>query len=632
MSQIALNFFPLATEHFSFRLYRLPVSGGDRPASQTENAIQRRINVEGVHAPYWTFFHPHSGAVVMECTPFDNVYATLDLLRRALISKCERALDAQAFEVTQGIRSRIEIHIASYPEGTQIVSLEPYLLRAKGKFGFLAHFRFSPAEAHHGTPRALQLSLAHDSYGRQNRSYYADRHSNLSSFIKAFHDRLFPLRTPDGQSIEVQRTLTTLESDSLALKRYVTGSRRTARSQFTGITQHGPFGPCPEDACIHFLFRERERQLSRELFQALRGRTFRTFSGMKRMFNFPISRDNVIGMTLTDYSQQEIERVRDSILASSDGRTIVPLVLTPFSRHDPPEENAAYWFLKHAFLSKGVPIQVVATDTIADPNKLKWSTASIGLQLFAKMGGTPWRVRPQTKRCLIVGIGQAHRGTSEGIERFFAYSVLTDSSGAFEEVRVLGSSGNPERYIASFAANLRQIVAEYSDRFSSFVVHTPFTIRRDELESVAAVLENQKDKQQEPGEFVVMKFNDRNRFFGFSPRHNTRMPHESTVTSISRREHLVWFEGRQYGRASVHKMIGGPVHVAFTYPHELDRHNQHAHLQDAINLSGANWRGFNAKSLPVSVYYAQLIAKYLRQFENHGLPMVDVNTLAPWFL
>ena len=56
------------------------------------------------------------------------------------------------------------------------------------------------------------------------------------------------------------------------------------------------------------------------------------------------------------------------------------------------------------------------------------------------------------------------------------------------------------------------------------------------------------------------------------------------------------------------------------------------HLQDAINLSGANWRGFNAKAMPVSVYYAQLIARYLKEFESHGLAAVDVNTLTPWFL
>ena len=31
-------------------------------------------------------------------------------------------------------------------------------------------------------------------------------------------------------------------------------------------------------------------------------------------------------------------------------------------------------------------------------------------------------------------------------------------------------------------------------------------------------------------------------------------------------------------------------------------------------------------------YYAQLIAKYLKDFENLGLPDVDVDILNPWFL
>ena len=311
-----------------------------------------------------------------------------------------------------------------------------------------------------------------------------------------------------------------------------------------------------------------------------------------------------------------------------------PIVLTPFSKHDTLDENAAYWNLKHAFLSKGLPIQVVASETVADKNKLKWATASIGLQIFAKVGGTPWKVRPRTERCLIVGIGQAHHVSEKGIDRFFAYSVLTDSSGVFQEVRSLGDARDEEHYIKNFSTNLRKIFADYSSDFSSFVVHTTFSIGRRELESVAAALKDQQKRQEGTGEFVSLKFNDRNRFFGFAIDHNSRVPYESNVISLSHSEFLVWFEGLQYGQSTVHKMVGGgPLHVKFTYPSEgLTPDQQRAHLQDAINLSGANWRGFNAKSLPVSVYYAQLIAKYLKEFERHGLPTVDVDIFTPWFL
>ena len=219
-----------------------------------------------------------------------------------------------------------------------------------------------------------------------------------------------------------------------------------------------------------------------------------------------------------------------------------------------------------------------------------------------------------------------------GIERFFAYSVLSDSSGIFEEIRILGEGPDEDKYVESFGANLRKIFEDYSSRFCSFVVHATFAIRRRELEIIASALSRQQE-QADTGEFVSLKFNDRNRFFGFSVDHNSRVPHESSVVALSRNEFLVWFEGLQYGQTTLRKMIGNPLHVQFTYPYEeLPSHQKEAHLQDAINLSGANWRGFNAKSLPVSVYYAQLIAKYLKEFERHRLPTVDINILKPWFL
>jgi len=53
---------------------------------------------------------------------------------------------------------------------------------------------------------------------------------------------------------------------------------------------------------------------------------------------------------------------------------------------------------------------------------------------------------------------------------------------------------------------------------------------------------------------------------------------------------------------------------------------------ERLHLSGANWRGFNAKSLPISIYYAQIIAKYFREFHRLGLRELDLENLTPWFL
>ncbi len=633
MRGVVLNFFPLATEQFTITLYHFPFVEGERPRCGDEEAVRRHLDVDGKHDFYWTFFQRSKDGTEVVCKPFDNVYVTIDALRLALIQSCRNNLALGQFRVIEGIHQRVEVITKTYPEGSQVISLEPYLLRSRGQFGFLADFRFHPTKEDRGTRRSLQLSLSLDKHGRPNPNFYADRYSQLAAFVTKFHEQIFPLQVPGGQEVTVGSQLVEIQSETLAVKNYVVGSDVESRSQFMGVKQSGPLKQGPEGTHLHFLYRPEDRPLSHDLFRALRGDTFRTFPGMERMFRLPISKENVSGAAMSDFSSSEIQRIKDQVVADASGRKVVPIVLTSFSRHDAPEENAAYWNLKHAFLSAGLPIQVVATETVADKNKLKWSAASIGLQVFAKAGGTPWKVRPRTERCLIVGIGQAHRKSKERIDRYFAYSVLTDSSGVFEEVRVLGEGQDEENYIQSFAASLRSIFTEYSSRFSSFVIHATFAIRRSELESIATVLSEQR-KQTDSGEFVSLKFNDRNRFFGFMLDHNSRVPYESTVVPLSQNEFLVWFEGLQYGQSIVRGMIGGPLHVAFTYPHheDLSLEQKRAYLQDAINLSGANWRGFNAKSLPVSVYYAQLIARYLKEFDNLGLPAVNVDTLTPWFL
>ena len=633
MQGIALNLLPVLTLDFRVTMYTVPSRGEERPVYGGVEAVLRHLNEGGEYKPYWTLFEPFDGARRVDLEPFENTYATVEALRRSLEESCGSALTPGSFQVRNTFRREIEVIVETHEEGMATVSLEPYLLRSAGRFGVLVSFRFHPTEAHRGTKRALQLSLALDRNGQTNLDFYADRYAKLSNFVRDFHGSLFPLRLSDGQEVNVGSRLVGLSPDTLAVKRYVMKGRRESKSQFMGVQRFGPYEQNAEDTQLYFLYRREDHALSQDLFRALRGDTFRTFSGMDKMFRFPVSRANVRGATIAEFEKAEIEKVAEMVAADAAGRRVVPVVITPFSRHDEAEENKAYWTLKHAFLAKGMPIQVVASETVSNRNKLKWSTSGIALQIFAKAGGTPWRVVPATERCLIVGVGQAHKKVfpEGGIERFFAYSVLTDSTGAFQEIRLLGAGRDEESYIDAFHDSLRRIFEDYADRFSSFVVHSTFSIRTRELDSIAAALRDRKAAGGD-GHFVSMKFNDRNPFFGFASAHNSRVPYESTVIPLSHSDYLVWFEGLQYGQSALQKMVGGPLHVRYAYPDRIAESEKRMFLQDAINLSGANWRGFNAKSLPVSVYYAQIIARYLKEFEAHGLRPPDVDNIVPWFL
>ena len=111
------------------------------------------------------------------------------------------------------------------------------------------------------------------------------------------------------------------------------------------------------------------------------------------------------------------------------------------------------------------------------------------------------------------------------------------------------------------------------------------------------------------------------------------MPYESSFVKLSRSEYLVWFEGLLYGKEVVDKRLSNPVHIQFLNLDNSKGFDERKYLQDVLNLSGANWRGFNAKSIPISIYYSQIIAKYTEAFEMiDGYEENSISNDKPWFL
>ena len=122
-------------------------------------------------------------------------------------------------------------------------------------------------------------------------------------------------------------------------------------------------------------------------------------------------------------------------------------------------------------------------------------------------------------------------------------------------------------------------------------------------------------------------------FFGYNIDINSLVPYESTYIKLSNKEYLVWFEGLQFHNTKTLKRYSGPIHVEFSYTNkELTTTEKIAYLQDVLNLSGANWRGFNAKSLPVSIFYPQLVSRFIKEFRDRNLQEVSISNLPPWFL
>jgi hypothetical protein len=638
---IALNFFPLADQEFLFSVYRMPYQQ-EKKLEAFADCLKQKLpssatstsqNQQDDYRQYWVSFVPADDFETYMCKPRTNHRLTIVYLFELLKDKCRKVLEPSEYVIEEGFVRRIGFILSEHGEGKETAWLEPYFLRTNKTFGFLADFEFRKGPDQPFNKTVQQLSLSLDRHFRENKNFYVDRFGKLQDFIQKFHPKLFPLECSDSQSIDVKSTLSLLDASTLSTKKYIF-SNGYATSQFRGIKDYGPLRPVRDDVLLYFLYRPSDKPLSYDLYRALKGDTYATFSGMQQMFGYELGQRHVGGVPVGDFDPDTVERSIDAIKTASNERLVVPIIIVPW--HKGEEDEAAvdnYYLLKHRFLNRNLPTQFVSLGTLRDKNKLKWSIANIALGIFAKMGGHPWKVEPRTDRCLIVGIGQSHKVIEGQIRKYYAYSILTDSSGLYEDLRVLSRSPRQDTYLEQLTSSLTKILMEYTGRFKKFAFHTTFSIRKSELAAIQKAIETHASKTPNPTEFVVLKFNDNNKFFGYSPNSNSMVPYESSFVRLSSKEYLVWFEGLQYHNPNVYRRIGGPVHINFIYPgQELDEQRKTDYLQDAVNLSGANWRGFNAKSLPISIYYAQLVARYLREFDRLGLEEIELSNLTPWFL
>lgn len=642
---IALNFLPIKQNAFGFTIYRKEFADEkkeDVPAGATLYRNSLPISAEDTEKrkEYWISFEPKSDFEKFDCNQSYNNKLTLKWLFFLLLKKADKLREDKKlkYEKKEGFRKCLCFVLEESEEGNQLIWIEPYYLSIAKKFGFLIDSEFSKNPNIPYTRRIQQLSLSLDKDYRSNRNFYIDKYNKVKEFTDNYFVDLFPLHY-EGKDLEVEKEFYSIEAGSLDTKKYIFANQHENNSQFIGLKQHGPLEKINGSVVFYFIFHEQERRFANELAEALRGSTYsHTFPGMEHIFKVPLisggsgNVKSIIIHNLSETTSQEVIQKLNEI----DCPNKVPILIIP-SREDTESINT-YYRTKHDFINNGIPLQVVTLDLLKNKESLKWSVSNIALQIFAKLGGKPWKVKPSNEKCLIIGIGQAHRKRKEigekRIEKFFSYSILTDSSGLYKDLKVIAESDNKNLYLAQLKDNIREIISNYKNEFDKFVVHTPFKIKKEEILAIKEVIETIKADNEYRGiEFLVLKINERNKFFGYNIEANSLVPYESTYVKLSQDEYLLWFEGLQYHNPNVSKRYSGPTHIQLYYASKnLAESEKIKYLQDIINLSGANWRGFNAKSLPVSIFYCQLVARFIREFCEHGYHVFKIDNRRPWFL
>ncbi len=633
---IRLNFLPLTTQEFEFRVYRKEYRGEKREGE--ENLYKNSLPVDigkGIHSPdnrkdYWISFERKNGFEPFTCKQDYNHLVTLHFLFYLLLQKAKSSLKSSLYSMPDKLfRKMLFFTLQEYPEGRETVWLEPYYLQPVQKVGFLLDFKFRRKPNIPFSKKIQKLSLSLDKDYKSNRNFYIDKYKKIEEFLRNFRDILFPLIYDESLKIDISADLEVLHAKHLEAKKYVFGKGKTDISQYRGVEEHGPLEDVRCEVKFVCMYKEKDKDLPGDLIKALGGEFHGIpFKGIQNIFN--LGHRNIEYLPIAEFSQENLECATKKIIAirQANKNTLVMPIFIGYK-----EDSKTYYNLKYRLLKEDLPLQVVTIDLLKRKENLKWSISNIALQIFAKLGGKAWKVLPSHKDAIIFGVGQAHQKINGQIVKYFAYSICTDSSGIYKKINILGKSNDKESYLGELKKRIISTINEnLTQEYNKCVLHIPFKIKRRELETIQDTIKEITSIKANL-DFIVLKVNPDNKFFGYANT-NSLVPYESSYIILSnkpRASYLVWFEGLQYHRETIYKRMPGPVYVEFYWSSKkLDEKEQKEYLQEVLNLSGANWRGFNAKNLPISIYYCQLVSDFLKNFPEE-IENIE-NIPVPWFL
>ena len=615
---IVLNFLPVTNQDFSYTVYRRLVVHQEKKWSDSikkYNLPKNQGETEGFTS-YWVSFSKFENSEPFTVDANTNIYLTKWYIHILLNNKISNQQTIKTYDYKSKFNEfRIYFESENFNEGIRTIWLEPYYLKCKQKFGFLIGFKFFLKENQQFNKRVQWLSFSLNNDGRSNRNFHIDIFNYLYNFIKQLKTEINPI----SENISISDKFEPIQSDLLNTKIYEFGNGNTSNSQFKGIMTSGPYLPLNNNIEYVFLFREDERPLMVELMKALNGDKYYTFKGLDKFKLSKITpKENLRAIRITDFTDEEIERVIEEI--PKQGNRIVISVF-------PRKEEKFYYSLKNKCLKENILLQVVHNETIINEYIFKWSISSIALQIFSKLGGTPWLVKTKQQKTLMIGIGhsQSRDAKNNQIKKFYAYSVLVESTGKFVSIKPLANQTDKAEYLKEIAINVGKLIKE-SQSYIQIVFHLSYKIKQEEIDIIKNVIQNNNNT-----EVILIRINDTSKFLGFNTLQNSLVPYESSFAKLSFHEILLWTEGLNYHSPNANKRYAHPLLIEFLHPKDKEV-NTTGHLQEILNLSGANFRGFNAKALPVSLFYPKLISDFNKKFNDFDLEQLIIDNNKPWFL
>lgn len=635
---LCLNFVSLLHTDFPICCYRKPVANesDEKPFDDVcQHWLPYGDDDRKSGQKYWIGLVPREGWEEFRFSASENAYAALWVLKKILLPDFARYIKANyanyVVEHDDGLFSSLDVKLKRYDEGWRGVRLELQWLKESHQLGLLINYKFFVDKDNETIDRhkILELSFSSDEDGRSNKNFAVDTYKWESAFLrKVVVPYECAVDTVLPEKLRFNSAFSSLTAFVLASRTYDFKNGGVAGGQYSGLLRFGPCEPPPTLPKYYFVFRHEDRMAARSLYKALAGRTYpERFPGVERVFKVPFSGDAVTSYEVDDFSRDNLEKAAEHI-KNNGGENPVCIVLAD-------DDPRVYYRQKAIFLSRRIATQHVCLKSVLISKSFEWYIAGIALQVFCKSMGRPWKVRTKNSGTLIVGISQVFGRTSGGQHRYVSYSVTTDASGVFKDIRTLADENTQESYLEKLASNLEvklsAIANDTTDRVTRIVLHCSFRLPYEALKRIRATAEKVAGMQNAP-QIVILRINTDHQYSGYDLSQASLVPRECSFVSLGGGKYILWCDGAKKDQ-SIYKRPNAPIHVNFDYSYpEISSSDRMTILEDISNLAGANWRGFNASTRPVSVFYCRIVGEFIKEFTERSLPIPAVEEFMPWFL
>ncbi len=405
------------------------------------------------------------------------------------------------------------------------------------------------------------------------------------------------------------------------------GSQANADERYKALRRRRPFdnSEVVSNPTILFVFPDEYQVSANKLFKALKNGN-NQFPGIESLFGVPLAnssvrrvsnRFSVSGMSASEAALRYEAAIQDQL--SKDSNIDFAIVIcdkTP--RFD---FKTPYYASKINLAASGVASQIVTLDLLKNESQLDWSLANIALQIFVKLGGHPWFVKPSPGGGdIVIGIGRSEREHSNGSKsRFVGFTTCYTSGGLFKSVEIFKPQRGMSDYLdalqGSIEGALQTVISQDADPVRFLVLHVSKKFGRSEHERLEAALKSVESKIAI--QYVVLRVTEDHPFVALDRSHSSFAPQSGLSIELDTKDRLLVLEGRPaYG--DMRKPASSPLWVTLQQSNTGDT-TLDALVQQIYELSVANWRGFNARAKPITIHYSELVADILSASENDAM-------------